>query len=228
LETGKLLLNLNLLPYSYFGGSANNRRPGTLIALADITGDGHPDLIWGAYVFKIHIENYSGTAGNTATLITKAGIDDLPAGTIPTQYTANANAGADYWQFPPAFPSMYSTTLTEANASNILYTIPIDFKGDGKPEVLVYSTSGTYPLPSNADPANAVGFMYIYDPITGEVLAHRTLTGNQVTQGSPFVGCIDGDGIPEIMVGQGLGAQYSETNIYAYNVDLTTGSITDK
>ena len=60
--------------------------------------------------------------------------------------------------------------------------------------------------------------MYIYDPITGEIKANYTVEGVEVATGSPFVGCIDGDGIPEILVGQD---QSGTVNIHAYNVNLS-------
>ena len=217
LNSGRLLLDLDYIPLHYYNGRlvALNRRPGTLISIVDVDKDGHPELVWGAYVFKINLTNYTDTLGNSFSILTEAINPPIPAA-----YLACSTA------YPSA--AYVSSNYSVANASPRLFTIPADFDGDGNVEILVYSTiqSSWGSIAGSTD-----GCMYIYDPITGVVRASEIFpTGDlRITGGSPFVGCIDGDGLPEIMVGQGLGARNVDTRIYAYDVDLSgSGSITMK
>ena len=138
---------------------------------------------------------------------------------------------------PDATTSNTSTLLTSAvynpgsgatslpNTLPRLFTIAADFNKDGDEEILVFVATASV----------TTGCLYIYDPRTGVILATyqlRTSAPNQMTgasgYGTPFIGCIDGDGIPEILFGQGPGSANVDCRIFAFNVDLSAVGIANR
>ncbi|HRI68534.1 MAG TPA: FG-GAP-like repeat-containing protein [Polyangium sp.] len=153
----------------------NNFQSATL-AIADLEGDGKPEIIVGGTVFdnngvmRFDSGTYFGANGAYGSVSIIADLD----GAMPQEIVGGNRAlradGSTYWD----------------NGLADGYPAIADLDLDGKPELVVI----------------AAGTLRIQDPTTGAVLAQVTMPGTG-SGGPPTIADFDADGLPEISAANG-------------------------
>ncbi|MBQ6956174.1 MAG: VCBS repeat-containing protein, partial [Bacteroidales bacterium] len=203
-----------------------------LLSVADIMGDGTPELVCGNYIFN----------ANDGTLLVNGTMQEdgqgfaAPHGYnalhIPYYMYALADIDCDGKLELCAGNSIYKINITnnsgtagnrftlfrqaESNASIANLdgqTFVLDFDGDGDLDICVIGTS--HEIANSSSPATShTIYPYVWDAQTGSIVAYSSLAvGSNYGASIPFGGDLDGDGLPEIVFSVfGIGMQ-----AYAYD-----------
>jgi len=181
----------------------------TSIMFADFNGDGNAEILAGDRIFDLATGKLllnlgfkngviqSSTTSVIATDVDKDGKPEVVWGGTVYKINITSNAGEAGNTFSSSQPL---ATLPVANTS-ITATIPIDIDLDGNVDILAYYGAR----------------FYIYDPVSGVLKVDYTVPAADVGANCPFVGDIDGDKYPEIVVGESA----TGLNLVAYDIDAS-------
>ena len=235
-QTGVLLVNGGLLSNAANrfgkGGHPLGTAPTSMMAIADVNGDGIPEVIAGDCVYKVTIASNTGTAGNSFVKILQAA-DSTTRTDIRDGATAVADMTGD------GFVDVIVATAPNASGNSFLYvynprtgvilnnntvsftgniSIPVvgDIDGDGKPEIFVTSTDlitaftydGTDLLPiwqkTIDDPSGTTAAtLFDFDEDGKNELVHRDTKFLRIING------MDGtDLVPPVPCGSATGNEY--------------------
>jgi len=209
-----------------------------IIQLADINNDGEVELVAGPYIYNAKTgalliqgtmatygkgfgspHNWHPNSGGAYYLFALADVDgdntlELCAGNSVYKINITNNSGTTGNTF---------TILTTANTTALGMlataidgqTVTIDFDNDGELDIVVL---GRTPDGYSGGAYSQVTYeVYVYKPLTGEVIARKQYSSASQTRGQtiPYMGDLDGDGTPEIIFA-------SNEAMYALTYDKTS------
>jgi len=205
-----------------WGGNLPRESP--TIGLADFNGDGIPEIYVGNKIFNAVDGKYICGAGSAAmrgfslqNSITGGGAlsvaVDIDGDGLPELVCGNevykvdiASKTMTLWRkiTPP--------TIGGVNVANDGHISIADFNGDGFPDVLV----SLIQVRADNNLNNARFVMYGWDVVNNEIL-FTCVQNNKGSKSVPFIGDIDGDGKPEVLV-LTQAQNINDAAIYAYRL----------